>query len=118
MAIVATMTSCVAPYPVTAQTTAVRVGYEVRTLPPGYRSEYVGGTRYYIHDGTYYRSRSGRYVVVDAPRGHDQPSRQVYVDRLPPGYRVVRHGGRKYYQVNDRYYQQSGRRYVTVERPR
>ncbi|MEO5914133.1 MAG: DUF6515 family protein [Luteolibacter sp.] len=110
--------SCVAPYPGPGQqATAVRVGYEVRTLPSGYRTEVVGGSRYFVHNGTYYRSRSGRYVVVEAPHGHYPPSRVVYVDRLPSGYRVVHYSGRQYYQVNDRYYQRSGNRYMIVSRP-
>ena len=108
--------SCVAPYP-GGQASSVSIGYEVRSLPSGYRTEVVGGTSYYVHDGHYYRSRSGRYVVVEAPRGRQGPSRQIYIDRLPPGYKVVRYGGRQFYQVNGHYYQQSGRKYVTVEKP-
>ena len=106
--------SCVASYPA-GQSSSVSVGYEVRSLPSGYRTEVVGGTSYYVHDGHYYRSRSGRYVVVEAPRGRQRPPRQIYVDRLPPGYRVVRRGGQQYYYANNRYYQKSGSRYLAVE---
>lgn len=114
LAIATLLPGCVAPYPA-VQASSVSIGYEVRSLPSGYRTEVVGGTRYYVHEGHYYRSRSGRYVVVEAPRGRYAPSRQVYIDRLPPGYRVVRRGGQQYYFANNRYYQKSGARYLAVE---
>jgi hypothetical protein len=110
----ALLPSCVAPYP-GGQQSSVSVGYEVRSLPSGYRTEIVGGNRYYIHGDTYYRSRSGRYVVVDSPRVRRGPSQQVYIERLPPGYRMVRRGGQQYYYANNRYYQKSGSRYLAVE---
>lgn len=114
LAVAALLPSCVAPYPGGTQS-SVSVGYEVQSLPSGYRTEIVGGNRYYIHGNTYYRSRSGRYVVVDSPRVRRAPSQQVYIERLPPGYRVVRRGGQQYYYSNNRYYQKSGTRYVAVE---
>ena len=95
------------------------VGYETRSLPRGYRTEVIGGTSYYNYNGTYYRPRSGRYVVVEAPRRYDnRPAhRDVIVTRLPRGYRVVEHRGTRYYQVRDVYYQQRGNGYVVVSRP-
>ncbi|GAA5118915.1 hypothetical protein GCM10023212_10080 [Luteolibacter yonseiensis] len=76
VALGALLTSCVDPYATgpthSTVTTTYRTGYEVRSLPSGYRTETIGGSRYYSHNGTYYQSRSGRYVVVEAPRrGYD-----------------------------------------------
>lgn len=114
-------------------TTAYRPGYEVRVLPPGYRSEVIGGTRYYHHSGTYYRPRSGGYVVVEAPRTSYSSQTRVYdsaarpdhpyahrdglVPRLPSGYRAINTGRGRYYEYNDTYYQQRGSGYAIVGRP-
>ncbi len=106
---------CVDPY-ATSSAINYRPGYEVRTLPPGYRTEVYRGTRYYSHDGTYYQGRGNGYVVVDAPL-HVQRKRQGYVDRLPPGYRMERYGGRAYYRVGRTYYEQLGAGFVVVDRP-
>lgn len=118
------LTSCVDPYAGPPQTvTTYRTGYEVRSLPPGYRTEVIGGTSYYLHNGTYYRPHSGRYVVVEAPtrqrdnRYYNRSPRSTMVTKLPPGHRVVRHRGTEYYQVQDTYYQRSGPGYVIVTRP-
>ncbi len=108
-------TSCMDPYSTNTSIT-YRTGSEVRTLPPGYRTEIVGGTRYYTHNGTYYRPKSGRYVIVETPHRRER-NREVYVEKLPPGYHMVRYGGRYYYRVNNIYYQQRGPGYVVVERP-
>ncbi len=128
----ALLTSCVDPYYAGPQTsertvTTYRTGYEVRTLPPGYRTETIAGTRYYHHNGTYFQPRSGRYVVVEAPRrgydGRDRYDRGPryeetrVITRLPRGYRTVNHRGVTYYQVNDSYYQRRGSGYVVVSRP-
>lgn len=98
---------------------SVSVGYEARTLPIGYRTEVIGGTSYYIHNGVYYRPRSGRYVVVEAPRpAYIRGShRDVIITRLPSGYRTVTHRGVRYYQAGSVYYQQRGTGYVVVGRP-
>lgn len=104
-----------------------RPGYEVRTLPPGYTTVVVGGSRYYRYGDTYYRSRSGRYVVVEAPREHDHgysrgrppgPPARPSMERLPGNARVETHHGERYYRVGDAYYQKHGSRYVRVDRPR
>ncbi|MEO7099144.1 MAG: DUF6515 family protein [Luteolibacter sp.] len=116
-------TSCVDPYYAqggqTHVTASYNAGYEVRTLPPGYRTEVIEGTRYYNYNGTYYRPHSGRYVVVEAPRHYSRPSghREVVIRELPRGYRVVERDGARYYQVRDVYYQQRGSGYVVVTRP-
>lgn len=99
--------------------TTVSVGYETAALPVGYRTEVVGGTSYYVHNGVYYRSRGGRYVVVTAPHAayvHGS-HRDVVVTRLPSGYRVVTHHGVRYYQSGGVYYQQRGSGYTVVARP-
>jgi hypothetical protein len=134
IAVATLLSSCVDPY---AQnqgysqqqvTTTYRTGYEVRSLPSGYRTEVIGGTQYYNHNGTYYRPRSGRYVVVEAPRpSRDAYSRSDRYDRrdghvtvirtLPRGYRTVTHRGTRYYQANNTYYQQQGSGYVIVRSP-
>lgn len=140
------LSSCVDPYaqnqgyPQQQVTTTYRTGYEVRSLPSGYRTEVIGGTRYYNHNGTYYRPRSGRYVVVESPRSsrdgysrsdgyrrsdgysrsdrYDPRGGQVTVIReLPRGYRTVTHRGTRYYQADNTYYQQQGSGYVAVRSP-
>lgn len=125
-------TSCVDPYYSTpghtSVTTTYRTGYEVRELPSGYRTQTIDGTRYYVHDNTYFRPRRDRYVVVEAPRNarrgqyerHEYGPggrRDVYVDRLPSGYRVINRDGRRYYRAGDTYYESRGSRYVIVNRP-
>ncbi|RYD23259.1 MAG: hypothetical protein EOP88_04880 [Verrucomicrobiaceae bacterium] len=123
------LTSCVDPYAAPqTQVTHYHSGYEVRALPRGYRTEVYEGTPYYVHDNTYYRSRGGRYVVVDAPRRGDGPRqrdnryynrspRSTQITKLPPGHRTVRYKGADYYQVQDTYYQRSGPGYIVVKRP-
>jgi hypothetical protein len=102
--------------------TVYRAGYEVRTLPHGYRTEVIGGTSYYVHGDTYYRPRSGRYVVVEAPRPRRYADRgygrrDVVITSLPRGYRVVERGGTRYYQSGNVYYQRRGSGYMVVENP-
>jgi hypothetical protein len=119
------LTSCVDPNfalnsSPPSNVTTYSTGYEVHTLPNGYRTEIIDGTRYYNYNGVYYRSRSGRYVVVDSPRSHrhndhySQDRGGVVIRNLPSGYRVVRHNGVRYYKVRDTYYQQRGAGYVQV----
>lgn len=137
LAIGTLLPGCVEPYGPgygpPQRVTTYHPGYEVSSLPPGYEVEVIGGTRYYRHDGNYYRPHSGGYVIVEAPhhdRGYDgrprydsgyrdRPSvhREVIITRLPPGYRTIHHGGGSYYQVNDTYYQQRGSGYIIVSRP-
>lgn len=121
-AIVTLFSSCVDPYysqnrGPSHHVTDYRTGYEVRTLPSGYRTEVIDGTQYYSHNGTYYRSRSGRYTVVEPPHRYNRSPRyqeEVVVRQLPRGYRVVNHHGVRYYKVHDTYYQQRGSGYVQV----
>ncbi|WP_035608728.1 hypothetical protein [Haloferula sp. BvORR071] len=147
----ALLSSCVETYTpasgavVTA--TTYQPGYVVHTLPTGYRTEVVSGTRYYSHDNVYYRPQGSSYVVVkpphpgDAgwdgkPRGYDndwdgvdrdgdgrdrddfQHEGHVTVIRtLPSGYVVVNRGGQRYYRAGNVYYQARSGGYVVVERP-
>lgn len=121
LAIAAMLPSCVETTAGYASPHAsVSVGYQVRTLPYGYRTEIISGSTYYIHGGNYYVLRpGGRYVVVAPPsRGYVHGSHPSgVVTRLPSGYRVVNHRGIRYYQVGNIYYQQRGREYVVVRRP-
>lgn len=118
---VVALPSCVDPYyygpshPVTTY----YPGHEVPYLPRGYRTEVIYGTTYYSYNGIYYRPRSGRYVVVEPPRGHFAypPARHGVIRQLPPGCRRIYHHGAYYYQRGDVYYQQRGPGYVIVGRP-
>ena len=47
--------------------TALTIGAIAASLPPNYRTVYVGGVPYYYYDGAYYRPCSAGYVVVPAP---------------------------------------------------
>ena len=143
------MASCVMPYDghgsTSATITAYQPGYEVRSLPYGYRREVISGSTYYYQSGNYYRRSSGGYVVIDAPRNsrhydeykrhrqgrqwdrrydvedydrHDRRyQRGDVLTRLPDGYRTVSHGGRRYYQVGERYYMRENGAYRVVSRP-
>lgn len=120
LAIAAMLPSCVQTGPAyPAAQASVRVGYEVRTLPYGYRTEVISGTTYYVHGGNYYRPRpGGSYVIVEAPhRVYAHGPQTVVVTRLPAGYRVVNYRGVRYYQVRNVFYQQRAGGYVIVARP-
>lgn len=136
LAIGTLLPGCVDPYYAgpPQRVTTYHPGYEVRSLPPGYRTEVIGGTRYYSHGGHYYRPRSGGYVVVEGPRhdrgyydgrprddygyqGRPPGHRDVIITRLPPGYREINHRRGRYYHANDTYYQQRGAGYVIVTSP-
>jgi len=141
------LASCVTPTRYTTQgettttTTAYQPGYQLTTLPSGYRSEVISGNDYYYHNGAYYRRESNGYVVVEAPRTSryyseydryratraNQSNAVNYqgqrnetvnvVRRLPSGYRTVSHGGSQYYQSGENYYRRQGNGYVVVTRP-
>ncbi|MDB4054791.1 hypothetical protein N9496_02230 [Akkermansiaceae bacterium] len=46
----------------------------VSRLPYGYRTTYVGGSRYYNHGSTWYRKSGSRYVSCAKPSGHHSNS--------------------------------------------
>jgi hypothetical protein len=106
------LSNCVDPYYTGGTSvTTYSPGCTVPSLPSGYATVTVGGTRYYRHDNVYFRPRGNGYVVVEAPdrrhgargdRHRYDDSR--YVTRLPHGYRTVRHDGRVYHQSGDTYY--------------
>ncbi len=67
------LASCVYPYDdgrygSTSTITTHQPGYRLDSLPSGYRSENLGGSTYYYHNGAYYQRHSGGYVVAEAPR--------------------------------------------------
>lgn len=132
------LTSCVAPYDAYGTTTVTTYspGHRINSLPGGYRTEIIGGSTYYYHDGSYYRSGSGGYTVVEAPRSSryykdynryrsdasdryrgDRRDNVNVVTRLPDGHRAVNVRGQTYYQHKDNYYRRQGNGYITVNRP-
>jgi len=142
------LVSCVVPYgsygDSSVSVTRYSPGYQINSLPSGYRRETISGRTYYYHDGYYYQPRSGGYVVVDAPRSsryyddynrrqrtyqtsrtyQESPNRHdgrydrgEVITRLPDGYRVVNHRGKTYYQAGDQYYRRQGETYVITTRP-
>ena len=48
--------------------TTYQPGHRFNSLPSGYRSENLGGSTYYYHNGAYYQRNSEGYVVTEAPR--------------------------------------------------
>lgn len=143
LAVAVALSSCADPYasfdngPPIRDVPSYRPGYRLTKLPPGYRTETIGGSRYYTHNGTYYRSEGRGYVAVDPPRrpsyggpdrdrdrDRDRPSygrppgrNDGYIDRLPPGYHTEQRGKDRYYRVGGTYYKQQGRGYQVVQRP-
>lgn len=144
-------TGCVDPYysggGAVAVQPAYRPGYTITTLPSGYRSEVIAGSRYYRHNDIYYRSQGRGYVVVESPhrrfsdrgpgsdrdrgpdRDRDRDGRPNWNDprpnvpggpvvrRLPNGYKTVTHRGARYYRAGDVYYQSRGDGYIIVRSP-
>jgi hypothetical protein len=116
-----TLTGCVyetRSYPYVTETveTQHRPGYVIQTLPSRHQVEVISGTRYYHHDGVYYRPHSSGYVVVDPP--HRTVTRSGTIVRtLPPGYRSIVHGGTRYYVHGSTYYRPHGSSYLVVQSP-
>lgn len=48
--------------------TTYQPGYRLSSLPGGYRSENLGGSTYYYHNGAYYQRNADGYIVTEAPR--------------------------------------------------
>lgn len=148
MAIGLSLISCVSPaYDGLGDTgtTYHSAGYEISSLPSGYRTERISGTDYYYHDGYYYQPSSDGYTVVSAPSNslyYDDYSRarenyisdrnrrggayardgRQYTDTqfirsLPSNYREINHRGDTYYSAGDRFYRQQADGYVIVQRP-
>jgi hypothetical protein len=99
----------------TAAAPEYTTGHVVTTLPDGYRTVTISGTRYYTYGDRYYRSQGNGYMVVDSPYGRG--SGVSVVSELPAGYRVITRHGQRYYQVGDVYYQNRSGGYVIVDSP-
>ena len=86
--------------------------YVVRTLPRTYRVVPYRDTRYYYHDGIWYRPSGSRFVVVLPPVG-------VIVPFLPPFYTTIWVGGMPYYYAGGVYYvwRPEDRVYAVAEPP-
>jgi len=138
LVISSTLTSCVTTSddPATTTTTtysSFQPGYQTTSLPTGYQSEVISGSTYYYTDGQFYRSNSGGYVVVEAPRTSryysDYNTRRSttvqnsrtgevrVISTLPSGYREITHRGTPYYQSGSQYYRRQGEGFITVSSP-
>lgn len=67
-------------------TSTYQPGYVVQTLPRDYRTVVINDTRYYHHDGVYYRPRGSSYVVVEHPNPRHDRDRFRDRDRTPDRY--------------------------------
>ena len=86
-------------------------GQYVERMPNGYRSVFYGKTRYYFHEGVWYRPQGSRFVIVAPPFG-------MIVPFLPPYYATIWLSGVPYYYANEVYYAHRGDGYVVVEPPK
>lgn len=85
-------------------------GLYVQTLPPFYSTVFIGGTRYYFADDTYYSYDTGRrgYVVVQPPSGDRvlstaQPQAAAPAQRDQELYVYPQKGQSEQQQADDRY---------------
>ncbi|MFO1469045.1 MAG: DUF6515 family protein [Steroidobacteraceae bacterium] len=72
-------------------------GYAVHALPPGYRTVFWHGDRFFMRGGVWYRPYGPRFEVFAPPIG-------LIVPFLPEFYTTVWFGGVPYYYANDTYY--------------
>jgi hypothetical protein len=86
-------------------------GQYAARIPGGNRTAFYGKSRYYFHEGAWYRPYGGRFVVIAPPFG-------LIVPFLPSYYTTIRIGGIPYYYANDTYYTQAAGGYVVVEPPK
>ena len=80
-------------------------------LPSGYRAVPYGHSRYYFHEGVWYRPEGGRFVIFAPPFG-------LVVPFLPLYYTTLWVGGSPYYYANEVYYTQTAGGYAVVESPK
>ena len=71
--------------------------YAVRKLPPTHRVVPYRGSKYYFHDGIWYRPSGSRFVVVLPPVG-------LVIPFLPPFYTTIWVGSIPYYYAGGVYY--------------
>jgi hypothetical protein len=86
-------------------------GHYIERLPSGYRTVAYGKSRYYFHEGVWYRPEGRRFVIVAPPFG-------LVVPLLPLYYTTLLVGGMPYYYANEVYYTQTAGGYVVVEAPK
>ncbi|MGB5218597.1 MAG: DUF6515 family protein [Smithella sp.] len=79
-------------------------------LPNHHRVVMHHNSRYYAHDGVWYRHHGGRYVVVAPPIG-------MIVPFLPLAYATIWIHGVPYYYANNTYYTRTPEGYVVAEPP-
>jgi len=84
----------------------------VNTLPYGYRDYSWNGSRYYYHDGYWYRPYGSTYITVGIPYG-------LFVTTLPGSYTSFWFGSTRYYYSDYHYYtyEPVRRGYVVVRSP-
>lgn len=80
-------------------------------LPGGYRTVVYDHSRYYFHEGVWYRPYGRGFVVDFPPFG-------LIVPFLPLYYTSLWVGGIPYYYANDTYYTQTTGGYMVVEPPK
>lgn len=85
-------------------------GQHFDRLPSGYRTVAYGKSRYYFHDGVWYRPLGRGFVVDFPPFG-------LVVPFLPLYFTSLWVGGVPYYYANDVYYTQTAGGYMVVEPP-
>jgi hypothetical protein len=86
-------------------------GQYIERLPSGYRAVVYGRSRYYFHEGVWYRQEGRRFVIFAPPFG-------LVVPFLPMYYTSIWVGGIPYYYANDVYYTQTAGGYMVVEPPK
>jgi hypothetical protein len=114
LALGALATSCTYYDTPTTAAPAFTTGETITTLPDGYRTVTIQGTRYYTYGDRYYQPHEGGYTVVESPYRRTDVR---IIRELPGDYRVVTHRGERFYRVGDVYYQQRQDGYVVVQSP-
>lgn len=86
-------------------------GQSFQSIPRDHRMIMHGHSRYYYHDGIWYRPHYGRYLVVAPPIG-------LFVPFLPFFYTTIYWNGIPYYYANQTYYTATTGGYVVVSPPK
>lgn len=87
-----------------------RYGETRISLPGSFLSISIGGSRFYYHDGVYYRRHLRQYVVVAPPRG-------AVIQHIPAYYQPVIINGATYYTQDGIYYQSTPQGYIVAQPP-